>query len=308
MKNRVLILWPNKNEDWPQIIQQNYNELVVIDDLYKKTNIFGRIIRKGLSKLGLSTRAFFGNWYKKRNEFDTIMIHANEITQTVPNVLRKKKFKGRIIYWYWDPVANCVNPKKISRALCELWSFDFRDSQEYNMRYNSTYYFSRISSKSTKDGKKAFFLGLDKKRFDKLNKLGKVLKSVDIETDFHIIRDKTSMNSSEYYSSYMNYQESLEHIIESKCIVDIVQENQSGLTLRIMEGLFFGKKIITNNNNIKKEAFYNDTNFFVIEDFERIDSVDLKKFMEKDFLIDDSIDKFIQYYDFSNWLKRFDEI
>lgn len=50
----------------------------------------------------------------------------------------------------------------------------------------------------------------------------------------------------------ISYQENLDNIRKSKCIVDVVQKGQIGLTLRPLESLFFKKKLLTNNKCIKK--------------------------------------------------------
>ena len=47
-------------------------------------------------------------------------------------------------------------------------------------------------------------------------------------------------------------------------IVELVQENQSGMTLRVLEGLFLGKKILTDNLFIKKSELYNPMNIFIL--------------------------------------------
>jgi len=52
----------------------------------------------------------------------------------------------------------------------------------------------------------------------------------------------------------------------TKIIIDLVQDNQSGLSFRFFEAMAFQKKIITNNSNVKNYNFYNPNNIMVIED------------------------------------------
>jgi hypothetical protein len=51
----------------------------------------------------------------------------------------------------------------------------------------------------------------------------------------------------------------------AKCIVDINHPHQSGLTMRTIETIGRGKKLITTNSFIKQEPFYNDKMIQVID-------------------------------------------
>lgn len=56
----------------------------------------------------------------------------------------------------------------------------------------------------------------------------------------------------------------------SKCIVDYKFRGQSGLTMRTIESLGHGCKLITNNQYIKHEPFYNEKNILIynVEQFD----------------------------------------
>ena len=62
----------------------------------------------------------------------------------------------------------------------------------------------------------------------------------------------------------ISYEEVLDKSSKCSVIVDIVKEGQSGLTLRVLEALFFGKKLITNNKNICTCDFYRSDNVFIV--------------------------------------------
>ena len=79
------------------------------------------------------------------------------------------------------------------------------------------------------------------------------------------------------------------------------KEDIKGLTLRTLEALFFKKKLITNNRDIVNLQFYNANNIFVLG----IDKLEnLKIFMDKPY--ENIEQKVIDYYDFNEWLKRFE--
>ncbi len=79
-----------------------------------------------------------------------------------------------------------------------------------------------------------------------------------------------------------------------------MQENQTGLTLRTMEAIFFKKKLVTTNKAIKHYLFYHPDNIFILGE----DSIEnLSNFLEKDYhpLEHDKIN----FFESQNWFDRF---
>lgn len=113
----------------------------------------------------------------------------------------------------------------------------------------------------------------------------------NIRSKINIIKNK---------KDFVEYDDYLQNLRESKAILEIVPENVVGLTIRTMEALFFNKKLITNNKDIKNYDFYNPNNIFIIGE----DSEDkIKQFINSPFELIDR--KIVEYYDFENWIKRF---
>lgn len=297
--NNILMLWPDKKEDIPSIISQYYSDIVKIDNLYKPTNIYMRFIRKLLSIFGLSTKFFFSEWFKCVNDYNIVIIHANAINRTVPQALRKSGYNGRIIYWYWNPVKSTVHPDKINREYCELWSFDYDDCIKYKLKYNTTYYFKKLVQKNTSTDIDVFFVGKDKHRYEKLILLKNKIDAMGLRTDFRIIKDSTSNSQKKEYSNPIPYSEVINKIQKSNCILEILQTNQSGMSLRVMEALFFNKKLITNNIRLLDNHKYDTSNTY----FLGYSKEDLGTFIKKRPL--KMSDELLVYYDFKTWLNRF---
>lgn len=77
-----------------------------------------------------------------------------------------------------------------------------------------------------------------------------------------IIREKNSFDNY-IYQPFLNYEKIISIIKESKCIVDIPQNGQKGITLRVLEALFFRKKLYTTNTSICEYDFYDKDNVFI---------------------------------------------
>ncbi|MED9520050.1 lipopolysaccharide biosynthesis protein, partial [Escherichia marmotae] len=108
-----------------------------------------------------------------------------------------------------------------------------------------------------------FFLGRDKGRLQIINELADRLTTLGCKVDFNVVKDKTSSLNSKYLlEKQIPYEENIRKTLNANIIVDITKENQSGWTLRILEALFFNKKLITNNTNILGSEIYSESRFF----------------------------------------------
>ena len=83
------------------------------------------------------------------------------------------------------------------------------------------------------------------------------------------------------YNHNIPLEKSLEIQFKSKSILDINHKNRTGITLHVISALANGIKVITTNESIKKELFYNENNIYVLD----VDNpvVD-KEFFEKPFV------------------------
>ena len=65
---------------------------------------------------------------------------------------------------------------------------------------------------------------------------------------------------------------------KSNIIVDLLQDKQEGITVRTLEGVFYGKKILTNNTKIRQSDLYDPDNIFVLKN---ANVNELQKFLKK---------------------------
>lgn len=84
---------------------------------------------------------------------------------------------------------------------------------------------------------------------------------------------------------------------DSKCIIDIENKNQHGLTMRTIEILGLRRKLITTNKDIVNYDFYNPNNIFVLDRENPV--VDMSFFDEPYELLDEKIYK---KYSLENWI------
>lgn len=229
-------------------------------------------------------------WIKDIKKYDCFIVHASEMTGTVATWIHRFNPSARIIYWYWNPVNKYSNPSRVKDKSVEFWTFNNIDAQKYCMRTNIQYY-SGLNVVKSKNKYDVYFIGHDKGRKEQINNIIFSLrkKSLICKVDL-ITPDKKNLP----------YKEVCKRISESKAILEINQSGQDGYTLRTMEALFFKKKLITNNINIKKEQFYFKDNIFILG----IDSMkDICSFINKPY--DKNADKYIKDHDINKWFNNF---
>ena len=260
MKN--LILFPT-NKDKEMLVRMkksllNENNIV---EIYKEIGLLKRILRKIHFKFIRNYQyIWYEEWFKRNDVYENIVLFDSILNIKIVEDIRKKFPKSRIIFWYWNSIDNIEQIKSIKwlkEKEIEIWSFDKKDCKEFNLNYNTQFYFE---DKDTVDKlqiqNRVYFIGLDKGRIEMIKKIANLFLKYNIEFLFEILKDnkkKYSIEESKYLIKHMrSYKKVLKYVKESKGILEINSKNQSGLTLRAMESLFYSKKLISNNKELKK--------------------------------------------------------
>ena len=72
---------------------------------------------------------------------------------------------------------------------------------------------------------------------------------------------------------WIPYTDVLQAIADTDCIIEIMQENQSGATLRYFEAIVYNKKLLSNNPHIVEFPFYDKR---WMRTFKRVEEIDLE--------------------------------
>lgn len=273
------------------------SEVVDVVRLYRKRSYLITIIKYLFLKVELYAPFWYGDWRRKTKSYSEIIIFATKDYSFIKKI-KKDNPSIKITFWYWNPAFRMGIPRKVLFNLARVFSFDQDDCEKYNLSFNTTFYFEKIKLKKKKDKYDTLFVGLNKGRRETLEKLYTDLNSLELKNLFHIVPDKDENHSQK--KKPIPYKEYLELLAESKCIIDIIAEGQSGLTVRSMESIFHQKKLITNDLNIKNQDFYDPNNIYIIgiDKFE-----DIADFINSPYEKVNPI--IVEKYDFKNWLKRF---
>ena len=148
------------------------------------------------------------------------------------------------------------------------------------------------------------FLGFLKDRKDRMLSLQQSLLQSGLNPHFVIV-DKTGQHSDlpfDVRNNYVSYAEYLDMLKQSRAILDITQHGQNGFSMRVMESIFLGKKLISTNTALLDADFYDPNNILVV-DSEKMDISAIQQFMSTDF---HPYPKEVQnYYSIDSWIDRF---
>lgn len=243
-----------------------HTEIVPLLLTSEKLSFFTRIIRKFqffLSQL-LHINLFFSFFpsevYEKLKTLkkEDSLIFVGESFQMCFILSRICPCVKKIAY-FWNSCSTikdcdfCIN--KIKKYGFSIATFDSGDAKNYNLLFAPQFYKKITKNTQCNEIKNDFFFcGKNKGRKKVLLSLKETLSTIG--SCKFVIPEK---NDAMLYSDYVD------ELRNSRVLCDVNQKGQSGLTLRVLESLFFQKKLITNNNDVKKYDFYNPNNIFVFD-------------------------------------------
>lgn len=267
----------------------------------EKRSFFARVIKKiqfflgCFLKIDVFSNFFPAEIYEKLQSLkkEDSLIFVGEsfrmyyiLSRLCPNVKK--------IAFFWNSCStikdcdSCI--KKIKNYGFSIATFDSEDAKKYNLIFAPQFYKKITKNSQCNEMKNDFFFcGKNKGRKKLLLVLKETLSSIG-SCNFVIPEKKDAMH-------YLDY---IEELKKSRVLCDVNQENQSGLTLRVLESLFFSKKLITNNIFLDKYDFYNPNNILIYSN--RTTEDDIYAFLMKPY--EPVNDEILARYEVTNVLKN----
>lgn len=266
----------------------------------RKLPFFSRVISNTKERKGWFEECKGANTIILFDTFTHYATYCNEIENYVGKDIR-------LILYLLNPAFFSEDYKKISTRW-EIWSFMKEDALKYNFKYGATFYNPQLLAQNSieKDSQTStdcdlLFVGTDKGRKGFLLNLKSQLEKNKVVCDFKLVDNFRSLFSRKY-SREISYKYLCRLNKRTSAILDVVQEGQTGLTLRIMEGLLFDKKIVTTNAAIRMDKDFKDNpNIYVIT---KDNIKELYTFLKKPMV--EYPNNLKAKYSFTNWLKRID--
>lgn len=183
-----------------------------------------------------------------------------------------RKFTKKLIAYNYDSLTRVPLPKNYKELFDEIYCFDDEDIINNNFKHATN--FNYISNTPLNTNHKPKYLAfaiqsVDKERMLILSKIADVLDSQNQHKYLFLIKDKPAKNVNKnivFFSENKSLNEVENLTKDSFILIDIVRENQRGLSFRFFEAMAYQKKIITTNKNILNYDFYNPQNILIINE------------------------------------------
>lgn len=270
-------------------------------------NKFLSLLRKVNSSL---TFLFYGDWYKHIDDYDKIIVLDTPFSydhRLLKNIARKAH-RAKRFYYSWNIVRN-EQLHKMEKEETEKYGFKFYcydkgNCEKYDLQFNTIMYDETLRLPAATPEYDTCFLGFLKDRKVKMGKLYDAFQAAGLKARFVIVKNAGVVEDMpfEYREKEVDYYEYLDMINRSKSILDITQQGQDGLSLRIMEAIFLNKKILTTNEYITKMDFYDPNNILVIR-LGETSKEEILDFFNKPFHGYPEATR--EYYSFKAWVERF---
>lgn len=253
---------------------------------------FITILTKLLCKyLNISLPKFMIN--KSIVNANKIIFTDNAFNLQLYKSILKTKSKENLILYYMNTIDD--KNKYLMNYFDNIYTFDSDDAMKYNIEFKHTPYSDKIECEKNDIYYDTLFLGRAKDRVNEIIELKDTLDKNNLNNKFMVLGlDKPDIMIKEF----LNYDDYLKLLMQSKCIIEINKAGQTGCSLRFLESLFFEKKIITNNHKIINNNFYSKDNVYIIGKDKR----NMREFILSPYK---KLDLNLNELNFSNWIGTF---
>lgn len=230
----------------------------------------------------------------------TLVIRPDFYSYKIMELLKKNSEK--MVLHFWDSIKYEEKQKEYIKYFDYLYSFDKKESEEYNMQFLPNFYFEPVTNRVEILKYDIFLIMGYDERFTIAEKIAKVLKEKNISYKIIIVTDR------EIESDYLEISKNsipLDEVIklqaESKVFLEIghtsIERPQGGLSMRAIEALGNKKKLITTYSDIKEYDFYKESNIKILEG----DNIDIDdEFFKSPY--EDVGKEIYEKYSLKNWI------
>ena len=210
----------------------------------------------------------------KFNSEDTyyIVLFDNTLARYTPKCIRqfKNEHPNVVIILFMD---NAMHKKeRLIKEHLENVDLVYTNNKYDADKYGFRYVFNIIPSVSSGDIKKTdidvFFVGNAYDRIEKIHSVYDRLEELGLRVKMYVsgVNAKNISNRKNIvYNQSLPYHDVIDYYNRSVCLLEVVGEKPTMLTMRMMEALARSKKLITNHPIIKEQEFY-DPRFILLFD------------------------------------------
>ncbi|PWL62884.1 MAG: hypothetical protein DBY35_02025 [Bacteroidales bacterium] len=212
------------------------------------------------------------NILASRTDNDIIFVIKGEnLTRRHLEYLKQKNPKARFVLYLWDNLDKIHNRDILLPYFDKISSFDPSDCLCHKDFFFRPLFYQKKGSGSASYKYDISFIGEDRPgRYRFLKKVASLLpsdKNVYFRLKSSVLRTVIDKITGHRLCNNLKlpYDEFCQVTDSSKAVLDIVEENQSGLTMRTIEALAMGKHLYTTNREIQNAPHISPSSFTVLD-------------------------------------------
>lgn len=248
------------------------------------TKVILRLFSKGLNK---ALNKYYNSILEetKSVKFDFLFIIKGESTPSFfLEKFKAKNIKAEFIFYSYDSLKNNSNAKFNFKYFDKIFSFDKQDVESHSsLKFRPLFFLDEYVKKvDVENVYDISFIGTA--HSDRYNLVKNIVQAFKLSYPnlgsyiffycqskwyyrFRKVFDNDFRNVliTDLSFTPLKLEEVSQVFAKSKCIIDIQHPNQTGLTMRTIEALGAGKKLITTNREISKYDFYDSRNILIVD-------------------------------------------
>lgn len=214
----------------------------------------------------------------KEKDYDIVFMIAEASMKRdfIVKVLKKYQNAKSVLY-LWDSIQNCPNVLGYYALFDYIYTFDYKDSVDNGWKYRPLFYIEDLVGTHIPIFDISIICTAYPERICFVNELKEYAYDKNIKIHDYLyapmsyfIKNRLQKEQSGKKSAKINFLPlSLEKTYEvynnSFAVIDLASNTQSGLTMRTIECLGNGCKLITNNRSVLRADFYDSNNIYYFE-------------------------------------------
>ena len=236
------------------------------------------------------TRKLYGGWFNHIADYSKIVVMDNAAIYA-PSLLEDISSKSDVQDLYLYSWNINLSREKISFLVAQaavagfsLFSYDEGFCSEFGFRFNTIMYDSSVRPFQGRPESDVYFLGKSKDRTDAVAKAKFLFDEAGLSYDFTVVvdaGDQVDIPGVTFVNAYVSYEENLRKLGQSKAVLDVTQTGQVGYSMRVMESIYLGRKLITTNKHVKDADLFQYGNVLILTEATLPDEV--RDFIERPF-------------------------
>jgi hypothetical protein len=287
MKQSVLLIAPSFFDYQIDIINEIKSRKIAVDFIEDRP-LKDPILRAFVNFFPRSLQFYIDEIYFKKilafnakSYTDIIVINGQTLSSSIILFLKKRHPKAKLKLYMWDSLKNRPIVSGNLKYFNQIFTFDSYDAQSFGLKFMPLFFNRILNYNNYKVIKKKYdisFVGtIHSNRYLFLEKLNQSIpKNLSRFFYFYLParwvfylykvlgRINLTANISEFNFNVLPKKKLYKIILNSSTIIDIEHPSQTGLTIRTIEALGFGCKVITTNKNILSCDLYNSQNICLV--------------------------------------------